>query len=514
MSAPSFTYSGNVYTAGVAGTVDFPLTSTTGNAIPYLEPSHIHVYTSADSGATWTELTRPAQWDFASSGTVARLVTGIAAGEWVKVQRITPSLSSYVTFQASSLLTAEQLNSDTLCNTYLNQEGIDQGDQATLTAEGAVTTANAATATANAATATANAATSTANAASSDASTALSQSNSALADSATALSNSATALSQSNSALSASASAVSDAAAAVSTANSADAKADSAITAISTSAVFTPVANVAAIPASPTAGQSIQVTDSTGIESFSPLANIPGGFVGDSGLAVRIQYNAGASTWNWFGYFAVDSDSRYFKTSGSVITSDGSGGAAAPGLTFTGDTDTGIASLGANEIGIVTNGVARLTFDSSGAGNFTSPVTIPAGSTVTGYLDSATAASTYLTQANAASTYQTQAGMTSYVATADIGVTVQGYDADTAKLDVAQLWTATQSFAGFQLVDADGSNWVQLKAPDAVASNVTFALPSGDGAAGQSLVTNGAGQLGWSDGGGVKLAQAYFFSSF
>lgn len=28
--------------------------------------------------------------------------------------------------------------------------------------------------------------------------------------------------------------------------------------------------------------------------------------------------------------------------------------------------------------------------------------------------------------------------------TADIGVTIQGYDADTAKLDVAQTWTATQ----------------------------------------------------------------------
>lgn len=183
MSAPSFTYSGNVYTAGVAGTVDFPLTSTTGNPIPYLEPSHIHVYKSADSGVTWTELTRPAQWDFVSSGTVARLVGGIASGEWVKVQRITPSLSAYVTFQPSSLLTAEQLNNDTLFNTYLNQEQEDTNEAAAAAsaasasaaassaataqteAAAAITAANNATAAAAAVTTTANAAAAAANAA-------------------------------------------------------------------------------------------------------------------------------------------------------------------------------------------------------------------------------------------------------------------------------------------------------------------------------------------------------------
>jgi len=183
MSAPSFTYSGNVYTAGVAGSVDFPLTSTTGNAIPYLEPSHIHVYESADDGVTWTELTRPAQWDFVSSGTVARLASGIASGEWVKVQRITPSDAAYVTFQPSSLLTAEQLNNDTQFNTYLNQEQQDTNEAAAVAsaasaasaassaataqseAAAAIIAADNATAAATAVTTTANAAAAAANAA-------------------------------------------------------------------------------------------------------------------------------------------------------------------------------------------------------------------------------------------------------------------------------------------------------------------------------------------------------------
>lgn len=185
MTAPSFTYSGNVYTAGTAGSVDFPLTSTTGNPIPYLEQPHIHVYKSADSGDTWTELTRPAQWDFASGGTVARLASGIASGEWVKVQRITPPGAAYVTFQASSLLTAEQLNTDTLFNTYLNQEQQDTS-QAAATASAAAAAASAASAAtaqseataaiaaANAATALAAAVTTTANAAASAAQSAIS----------------------------------------------------------------------------------------------------------------------------------------------------------------------------------------------------------------------------------------------------------------------------------------------------------------------------------------------------
>ena len=164
MSAPSFTYSGNVYTGASAGSVDFPLTSTEGNAIGYLERSHIHVYKSADQGATWAEQARPGDWDFVTNGTVARLATGIAAGEWVKVQRITPSDTSYITFQASSLLTAEQLNDYALFNTYLNQEQQDTSETAALesAASAAAASSSASAAAADAALAVAEAADATA----------------------------------------------------------------------------------------------------------------------------------------------------------------------------------------------------------------------------------------------------------------------------------------------------------------------------------------------------------------
>jgi hypothetical protein len=224
---------------------------------------------------------------------------------------------------------------------------------------------------------------------------------------------------------------------------------------------------VAAIPASPTGGQAIQVTDSTGIESFTPLSGLPGGFVGDSGLSARIQYNAATSSWVWFGYFAATPDTRYLRLSGGTLTGQLKGSsattAATPNFSFDGDADTGLARLGANELALVTGGTARLTFDSGGNGAFTGPVTIPAGSTVTGYLDTATASSTYQTQAgmssylttaSASSTYQTQAAMSGYLATSAIGTTVQSYDADTAKTDVAQTFTAAQRGAYVTLTDA------------------------------------------------------------
>ncbi len=46
--------------------------------------------------------------------------------------------------------------------------------------------------------------------------------------------------------------------------------------------------------------------------------------------------------------------------------------------------------------------------------------------------------------------------------------------------------------------DDDNSNWVALKSPASVASNLTFSLPDGYGSNTQVLTSNGAGSLSWS----------------
>ena len=62
--------------------------------------------------------------------------------------------------------------------------------------------------------------------------------------------------------------------------------------------------------------------------------------------------------------------------------------------------------------------------------------------------------------------------------------------------------------------DASGGEYVALKAPTTVSSNLTLTLPSADGTSGQALTTNGSGALSFSDAGigiGKAIAMAIVF---
>ena len=48
-----------------------------------------------------------------------------------------------------------------------------------------------------------------------------------------------------------------------------------------------------------------------------------------------------------------------------------------------------------------------------------------------------------------------------------------------------------------RLADLDSSNYIGIKAPNTLASNVTYTLPSADGSNGYALTTNGSGTLSW-----------------
>ena len=113
--------------------------------------------------------------------------------------------------------------------------------------------------------------------------------------------------------------AVTTAEAAEVTANNASATATSAQNAVSAAVLYSPVTNVSSIPGSPSDGDYIEVADSTGIESFSPLASLPSGFTGDSGLTVRLKYTTSGTTWNYLSYFANDSEDRYLGVYGKHV---------------------------------------------------------------------------------------------------------------------------------------------------------------------------------------------------
>lgn len=53
----------------------------------------------------------------------------------------------------------------------------------------------------------------------------------------------------------------------------------------------------------------------------------------------------------------------------------------------------------------------------------------------------------------------------------------------------------------------NGSHYVALKAPNAIASNLTFTLPSADGSSGQVIATNGSGQLSFTTPGATNMQE-------
>ncbi len=460
--------------------------------------------------------------------TAANTANATAAAATTAANNATTAANASVSASTAATATANQASSDaaaaiSTANTAATNAStaLSTANSASATASGAVTTANTAASNASAAVSTANtaasnasAAVSTANASAAASSNAVTTANLAVnvAQQAVNTANSASstasgAVTTANAATASANTALSTANNAVTTANAATVTANNAASAVASAVLYAPINNVASIPASPSNNTYIEVVDSTGIQSFTPLVGLPAGFVGDSGLTVRLRYTTAGTTWNFLNYYANNPETRYLPLFGGALTGqlrgDDSASAATPGFAFDGDPDTGLGRPGANELALITGGVARLTFDSAGAAAFTGSVTIPAGSTVTGYLTSASAASTYLTQANASSTYLTQASAASTYA-----------PQNAPNFTGLALFGLAGVNDAIRFSDADQSNYVGLKAPTTVPANITFLLPSTDGTNGQFLVTNGSGSLSWgTPSAGVTLVDGGNFAN-
>ncbi len=241
---------------------------------PYLKESDIK---ATVAGVAKTQGTGADQWQFHNATTV-KFNTAPPDGSAIRIYRETADTNLTATFYAGSAIKSQDLNDNFTQNLYVTQEVRDDSALALSNSRehngnGTYTSA-------------------------------VSKANTAIANAASATSTAGNA--------------ENDAATALATANSADAKAASAIAAVSASNVYNPVANVAAIPSSPTDGYAVQVTNSTGIESFSPLTGLPSGFTGHSALAVRLVYTT--NTWTWNSYYANDPEARYAVLASPTFT--------------------------------------------------------------------------------------------------------------------------------------------------------------------------------------------------
>lgn len=253
---------------------------------PYLETTDVDVYLNG------TLQTITTQYTFANATTI-EFVAAPANGAVVLLDRSTDDSTLQATFFPGSSIKAADLNLDFDQVLYIAQETANEATTATTTAAAATTTAN----------------------------TALSQSAAAVSTANTASSNASAAVSTANTASTNASNAVTTANTALSTANSATTTANSALNAVSSSFFYVAVAAVANIP---TTGlfdnQGIQVLNSTNIQSFTPLSGIPGGFVGNSALFVRIRYSTATSSWVWVDYNANDPETRYLGKAGGTMT--------------------------------------------------------------------------------------------------------------------------------------------------------------------------------------------------
>ena len=373
-------------------------------------------------------------------------------------------------------------------------------------ATNAVTTANTALSTANTASTNASAAVTTANTASTNASSAVTTANTALSTANTALTNSTAAVSTANTAST-------NASSAVSTANAAAADATNAIAAVAAALLYVIVANVAAIPGSPSNNDGVQIVDSTGIESFTPLSGIPGGFVGSSALFVRIRYSSATSSWVWVEYAANDPDNRYLAKVGGTMTG---------ALTFAGAQPTATTSA-ANIVQLTdstsstsittaaTPASVKVAKDAADAAQTTANNALPkAGGTMTGNITFAAGQPTATTASPNIVQLTDSTSSTSTTTAATPNSVKSSYDLANAALPASggtltgDVTLANQTDLRFGEATANGTNYVGFQAPSAITTDVVWTLHATDASvSGYALKSDGAGILSWGLAGGA-----------
>ena len=513
---------------------------------------------------------------FANATTIA-FTSAPASNVAIRIFRDTAIDLLSATFFPGSAIKAEDLNQNFTQSLYVTQESDADAAAATTTANtakttadtaltnsaAAVTTANTASTTANtastnasAAVTTANAASTTATTASTDAASAVTTANTAStnasaavvtanaadANATTALTNSresdgsggfTTAIAKANTALSTANNANTSATSATSTANTADTNATTALNtanaasaAVSNAVLFTLIANVAAIPGSPSNNDYVEMANSTGVESFSPLSGVPSGFVGASGLTVRLRYDTSATSWVWMSYYANDSEDRYLTKNIPVVTGDATNGSGQ--ITLNCEVNTHGVKIKGPPHSAAANYTFTLPNDAGTSGNVLK--TDGSGTTSWGSADVVNDTTPQL-GGDLDVNGNEITGANPVIRTGSLGTTKliqksSSTDVSELRLDHQNLewyYNGTKTLSthaggdlvcktGIGLQRSDNTVTTYIRPGQNTTAQHYYYWPNADGSANQVLTTNGFGVMSWSNGGSPTIDAGNFDS--
>jgi len=258
-----------------------------------------------------------------------------------------------------------------------------------------------------------------------------------------------------------------------------------------------------------TAPISVATGTSTPVISMSQANTTTSGFLSNTDWNT---FNAKQTAGNYVTLLYGDVTSTGFA-SGSVTTTLASVALAGTATKITYDvkgrvlsgTNLTPADLPAHSASLITSGTLRVANGGTGAtslaannvilGNGTNPVQVVAPGTSGNVLTSngttwqstALPATTWATPGTIGSTTPNTGAFTSITSNAQAGYEAKPFGAAAGNTGEVR----------FDELAANGTNYVGFKAPDALAANKVWVLPTADGTAGQVLKTDGSGNLGW-----------------
>lgn len=280
----------------------------------YLDVSEIRVdITVSGTTTTYTTSSNPAGFSIISPNQFVTLSSHPADSDTIRIYRVTNLDNTRATFVAGSAISANDLN-----NNY--KQVLHASQETRLESASASTTATAASSAVSGATTTANTA--------------------------------------------------------LSTANTASTTATNALNAVNNVVAYTIVANVSSLPASPSDGDRIEISDSTNAESTSSITGLPSNFVGASGLNLRLQYSSSSSSFVFVDYIVQDPDSRYGLSNQNTRTSDS--------VTFAGITGPLTGNVTGDVTGNVTGSSGSCTGNAATATTATTATTLQTARTING----------------------------------------------------------------------------------------------------------------------------------